>query len=407
MNGDEENNQIRIETIYDTEYNIGVLLFFYSEKSLKGGSNMQLPYSEELNIEYLSRLFANTSECYKFFWFKAIVSKVADGKLELSYEELVDEMIADAWYMVTEYHLNLGPKDTLESLVHFIKQKYPELKSCEKKAAIIDFLKNTEDKEIISKKRKLTYNVPYRLQAPFIKNLRDKDWNVSKSNLIAKINQERRLIYYFDTLNGLSTKIVVQEEWAKYIVKNQEIIRGWLEYHTIRYIQKRNPSVPGIADKLYPPQERKLEKVKKYWKLILSLEPVHEIYSDRILTEKDISIDHFVPWSYVAHDEMWNLNPTTKSINSSKSNHLPDWDTYFDKLAKQEFQSYRLMWKYEAVHKEFEKCAKEHINNDDVRYRVYRQGLELPKFTGELKSIILPVYQSAQNCGFSNWQYNR
>lgn len=366
---------------------------------------MQLPYSEELNIEYLGRLFDNTSECYKFFWFKAIVTKVIDGKLELSYEELVDEMIADAWYMVTEYHLNLGPKDTLENLVNLMKRKYPELKPCEKKTTIIEFLKNTDDKEIISKKRVLTYNVPYRLQAPFMNKVKGKEWNVAESNLIAKINQEKRLMYYFSTLNGLLTKIIVQEDWAKYIIKNQEIIRGWLEYHMILYIQKRNPSVPGIADKLYPPQERKLEKVKKYWKLILSIEPVYEIYGDQMLTEKDISIDHFVPWSYVAHDEMWNLNPTTKSINSSKSNCLPNWDTYFDKLVRQEFQSYRLMWKYDVVHREFDKCAKEHINNDDIRYRVYRQGLEFSEFAVELKSILLPLYQSAQNCGFSNWEY--
>ena len=94
---------------------------------------MQLPYSEELNIEYLGRLFDNTSECYKFFWFKAIITKVTEGNNELTYEELIDEMITDAWYMVTEYHLNLGPKDTLESLVHLIRQKNPNLKSCEKK----------------------------------------------------------------------------------------------------------------------------------------------------------------------------------------------------------------------------------------------------------------------------------
>ncbi len=62
---------------------------------------MQLPYSEELNIEYLGRLFDNTSECYKFFWFKAIVTKITEEhKTEIAYEELVDEMIADAWYMV-------------------------------------------------------------------------------------------------------------------------------------------------------------------------------------------------------------------------------------------------------------------------------------------------------------------
>ena len=106
-----------------------------------------------------------------------------------------------------------------------------------------------------------------------------------------------------------------------------------------------------------------------------------------------------------AHDEMWNLNPTTKSINSSKSNNLPDWDTYFKKLAQQEYHSYQLMWKNDIVHKEFEKCAKEHINSDDIRYRVYRRGLEYPVFAEELKSIILPVYQSAQNCGFGRWKY--
>ena len=40
---------------------------------------MQLPYSQELNIEYLGRLFDNTSECCKFCWFKAIVAKVRGG----------------------------------------------------------------------------------------------------------------------------------------------------------------------------------------------------------------------------------------------------------------------------------------------------------------------------------------
>ena len=76
---------------------------------------MQLPYSDMLEIQNLSRIFDNTSECYKFFWFQAIVSKVLEGKQHITYDELINEMIADVWYMVTEYHLNLGPRDTLES----------------------------------------------------------------------------------------------------------------------------------------------------------------------------------------------------------------------------------------------------------------------------------------------------
>lgn len=41
---------------------------------------MQLPFSDELEIKHLSRLFDNKSECYKLFWFQAIVTKVEDGK---------------------------------------------------------------------------------------------------------------------------------------------------------------------------------------------------------------------------------------------------------------------------------------------------------------------------------------
>ncbi|MCD8078649.1 MAG: hypothetical protein LUE63_09830 [Lachnospiraceae bacterium] len=44
-------------------------------RCLREAMEMQLPYSDELEVQYLSRLFGNTSECYKFFWFQAIVTK--------------------------------------------------------------------------------------------------------------------------------------------------------------------------------------------------------------------------------------------------------------------------------------------------------------------------------------------
>jgi hypothetical protein len=70
---------------------------------------MQLPKSEQLNIASLSRLFDNKAECYKLFWFQAILNHVCKGQQEIRFEELIDDMITNAWYMVTEYHLNLGP----------------------------------------------------------------------------------------------------------------------------------------------------------------------------------------------------------------------------------------------------------------------------------------------------------
>ena len=264
-------------------------------------STSTLPESNELNIGYLSKVFDYKSECYKLFWFKAIVAIVfKKKKTNIKYEELINLMIADAWYMVTEYHLNLGPNDTLEKLIIYINATYPKLKSSERKDMIIRFLESTNDKEINKHKNVLTGNVPYRFQSPFM-NMKENEWKLPIKERVERINTERRLIYYFKAINGMKSEIVIDDSWAEYIEKNYKIILGWIEYNMIKYLQRRNPSVPGIADKLYPPQERDLKLVKNFWKAVLLVEPIHEIYNHEQITNKNISIDHFVPWSYVAH----------------------------------------------------------------------------------------------------------
>ena len=365
---------------------------------------MQLPYTEELNIGYLSRLFDNTSECYKLFWFQAIMNKLSEKRNRFSFDELVNEMIVEAWYMVTEYHLNLGPKDNLELIVKRIAQ-INNFSSSEKKAVLLEYLSHCEDKEILRMKRILTLNVPYRLLAPFMPDFKGKAWDRSGKKLGEEINKQDHLLYYFVALDGLKSEIEIAEEWVQYLQKNREIVNGWIQYKMIQYLQRRNPSVPGILDKLKPPQERKLAKVIKYWKMIMEVQPVHEIYGNRVLIAEDISIDHFIPWSYVAHDEFWNLHPTTKSINSSKSNNLPDWDVYFTQLVNIEFLSYEMMWRYEAIHNEFKKCAKVHLNNADIKYRLYSKGQSKELFSTKLEEIMLPVYESAKNSGFGIWMY--
>ena len=364
---------------------------------------MHLPESQELKIQYLAHLFDNMSECYKLFWFQAIVNKVLEHKREFYYDELINEMAADAWYMVSEYKLNLGPADALESLVH-CAYKISGMKSSEKKVKVLAFLENCEDKELIGMKNRLTLNVPYRLQAPFIKSLKGNDWKKPVKELAERINKEKHLIYYFDMIKGLKSKITIQPEWYDYIIKNAGIIQGWIQYNLVTYLQRRNPSVPGIVNKISAPQDRKLDKVKGFWKMLIDIEPVHDIYSEQLLQKTNVSIDHFVPWSYVAHDELWNLSPTTKSINSSKSNHLPEWNIYFPRLCEIEYCAYQAMWKYDAVHTEFQKIQKEHINNAEIRLKLYRKGLKKEGFSRQLEEIIYPVYHAAEEMGFQRWE---
>ena len=76
-----------------------------------------------------------------------------------------------------------------------------------------------------------------------------------------------------------------------------------------------------------PVKRDSLAKQTAYWKKILDSPQGGEfccIYSGTPLQVGNFSLDHFLPWSFVAHDQLWNLIPTTASVNSSKSNNIPD-----------------------------------------------------------------------------------
>ena len=108
--------------------------------------------------------------------------------------------------MVSEYRLNLGPNDALERVVHRLSE-ISHMKSSEKKEEILKYLETCKDKEVMALKRTLVQNVPYRLQAPFMESMKGKEWNRSGKDLAVRINQERRLMYYFLQFSGLDTQI--------------------------------------------------------------------------------------------------------------------------------------------------------------------------------------------------------
>lgn len=372
---------------------------------------MELPYSEELNIGHLSKLFGKTTNCYKFFWFQAILRKLDGIHNRFTFEELINEMIVDAWYMVTEYHLRLGPigsKDNLEEIAKYIHENY-HIRSTEKRDKLMEFLQTTEDKNIKKYKLDLIRYVPYKLQVPFYDEIHidHSTWCGSKEKLTNKINSQKRLIYYFALYSGLNTIIEIDALWAAYLLKHKEIIKGWTQLSLIHYLQNKNPSVPGIADKLEHRNTRgDTERVRKYWQLIIQKDPsLTDIYGKIDLKDVSISVDHFIPWQYVAHDELWNLHPTTQSINSSKNNSLPAWELYFEKLGGLEYRAYELKKEHPEVKETFQKIAPYHLNNQEIRNQLYEDGLDRNSFITRLEHVIRPIYEAAQLSGFKEWVY--
>ncbi len=65
-------------------------------------------YYNTLDIEGFSRMMKDPSDCYKFYWLEALVQLISEDKREATYNEIINEMIANAWYSVLEFHVHFS-----------------------------------------------------------------------------------------------------------------------------------------------------------------------------------------------------------------------------------------------------------------------------------------------------------
>jgi len=194
--------------------------------------------------------------------------------------------------------------------------------------------------------------VPFRLLNPFFGDLKKSP----STEEIPRLAQERSSsssnlpppLYRFDSGTHTQCKnIIVHERWLDYLRANRPIIESWFSWNWLKYMQRRNPYTPELHMKLFRPVERESLNVQnKFWKDVM-LRLASEgndfrcIYSGEIIQPERISLDHFLPWSFIGHDEIWNLIPTTARVNSSKSDHLPHGD-YFSSFVERQFVALNL-----------------------------------------------------------------
>ena len=65
-------------------------------------------YYNRLDIEGFSQMMKDPSYCYKFYWLEAIVNLISADITQTTFNEIIDEMIANAWYSVREFHIHLS-----------------------------------------------------------------------------------------------------------------------------------------------------------------------------------------------------------------------------------------------------------------------------------------------------------
>ena len=369
---------------------------------------------ENLDIKKFSRMLDSPSQCYKFYWLEAILQLMKDtGETVFRFEDIIDRMIANAWYTVTMYHLHLGPgridneySDKVEFAVIALKNAAPELAETARREEVIKYL-HIHRSEVLYAKNELTKNVPYRLLSPFLDVSDKKDWN-KRERMIEIINHTaRKNLLPYTIINAreeLNCTIVIHPDWAEWMLLEYPILIDWIKLSKVVFLQARNPEVPGIIYKLEPPVKRDLNNVRKLWAGILELTEIKDIYSGKSLNEEKYEIDHFVPWSYVAMDEIWNLIPAAGSYNSSKNNRLPKWEIYADPYFEAQYRMYQKIYSNEQINMLFRKCQRKNLNSQWAIDQLYIPGRKEEEFKQVLGMNLKRIYDAASIQGYPVWE---
>lgn len=352
-----------------------------------------LPYNKSISVKNLTQIFNNTSASYKYYWFISILQlyvKYPENK-KIKIKDILIQMICNAWYPVNYFKLSFGYSDKLHDNIVEIQRKLniPIDISHDK---LFKILKNSKNRDINKLITHFNLQVPYRFLSPWIP-FRNNSETIKlsqdlKNNCLYKINKNECF------------EIQINPNWKEYLFKNYKILLDFSYWNLITFVQSNNLNIPNIADKLVKPIQRKgLGKQRKYWELVFDeLSSISCIYTGETLYKDNFDMEHFIPWSFVSHNQLWNLLPADSNINSSKSNKLPKLSTFLKPFVEIQREAIRII---DENHPNSNKILEDYLFLETSISKILK--LSEKELSKRFQNTLEPLIQIASNSGFQYW----
>lgn len=346
-------------------------------------------YAPKIENKVIAQVFTSTSATYKFYWFIALIDLLLKHKSpKINLWEIIITMVSEAWYPIHYFKLSFGKSDSFYNQIIEIQKQLNIPIDANKDTISKILLKNIDSSNVKTLLNVFTLNVPYRFLSPWIKYSNDKQVTLASQQ------------FQNDCLYAINKDCIeINPSWEQYLIENYAILKDFAYWNLNTFLQKRNPNVPNLSSKLLKPEMREsLAKQRRYWNdYIETCGGMPCIYTGKMLYKGGFHLDHFMPWSFVTHNLIWNLLPADASINISKSNHLPQLDIFLQPFARMQQSALKTIYQNNPNNSILEDYL---TIGDSISELIHSPEEEFYKIC---RKTFSPMTQIAENMGFRYW----
>ena len=239
---------------------------------------------------------------YKFGFLKSIIDNLynVDSDLKLSFDQLFSKFGETYWNLILKHGLrqkavtNDNRETYLEQVLHAAVDKY-----------------------------RIYEPVPYESLT--------QEMMVDISHQV-KVKCKKYVVgALFEDTNRLFYSFSKKEEWIKinpvmyeFICKHKVVIEKLNYYEWARFLERINEESVAVRllDKI--DESAKRNNLSAYRQILYEeFESKNCFYCGKLLSSDKMDVDHFIPWSFIKDDNLWNLVLACPSCNRKKSDKLP------------------------------------------------------------------------------------
>lgn len=254
---------------------------------------------------YLFSSKAKHSASYKFGFLKAILDNLynTDENLLLTFDQLFSKFAEIYWNLVLKHH---------------IRQNVPGREG--KATKLEQALWNTKEKFMIED------GIPFESLTPEMNiYVCKKVKQGCKENVVGALYGDLQELFYSFDKKGEWIKI--NPVMYEFVCKHKTAIEKLNYYEWAKYLEKINDD--NVMDHLLTKIDESAKRNNlSYYRNILFEEFENKcFYCGRPLTKEKVHVDHFIPWSFVKDDNLWNFVLACPTCNTSKNDKLaPETD---------------------------------------------------------------------------------